>query len=110
MRIITGLSVLLIIIFFASCKKENDNVYPWIELKGTNPVYTELGKPYEDAGAIAMDINASGDTVDISYKLQIFSNVNVDEIGEYQVFYNVEDDAGNKAEPVVRTVYVQIFK
>ena len=96
---------------FVSCKKENnDKTKPWIELKGFNPVYTELNKPYEDAGAVVKDINAVGDTLDISGKLVVTDNINIQVVGKYEVKYNANDDAGNSADEVTRTVYVQIFK
>ncbi len=101
----------LFLSFLASCQKDDnkDTVKPWIELKGFNPVYTPLNEPYVDSGAVAWDVNAYGDTVNISDRLVITNNVNTAEIGKYVVRYNVEDEAGNKAEEVTRTVYVQIF-
>ncbi len=96
---------------FSSCKKDsNDTTKPWIELKGTNPAYSELNKPYEDAGAVVKDINSVGDTVDISGNLVVTDNVNTQVVGKYEVKYNAADDAGNKADEVTRTVYIQIFK
>ncbi len=101
----------LLMVGFVSCHKENDDkTKPWIELKGYNPAYTELNKPYEDAGAVVKDINAAGDTVDISNKLVVTDNVNTAVVGKYEVKYNANDDAGNSADEVTRTVYVQIFK
>ena len=103
--------LLSLIVGFVSCKKENnDKTKPWIELKGYNPVYTELNKPYEDAGAVVKDINATGDTVDISNNLVVTDNINTGVVGKYEVKYNANDDAGNSADEVTRTVYVQIFK
>jgi hypothetical protein len=113
MRIIIGIIIsVLIISSFFSCNKDNDKdeKKPWIVLLGNNPVFSELNQPYNDSGAIAWDINAYGDTVDISDKLKTVSNVNIHDIGKYEVKYNVEDDAGNKAEEVIRTVYIQVFK
>jgi len=103
--------ILPFLIGFGSCKKESDdNTKPWIELKGYNPVYTELNKPYEDAGAVVKDINAVGDTVDISGNLVVTDNINTQVVGKYEVKYNARDDAGNSADEVTRTVYVLIFK
>jgi len=108
------LLVILILSFMVgivSCKKENnDKTKPWIELKGFNPVYSELNKPYEDAGAVVKDINAASDTVDISNNLVVTDNINTQVVGKYEVKYNANDDAGNSADEVTRTVYVQIFK
>ncbi len=104
-------AVIILVIGFGSCKKESsDTTKPWIVLKGQNPVYSELNKPYEDAGAIVKDINAAGDTVDISGNLVVTNNVNTQVAGKYEVKYNASDDAGNKADEVTRTVYIQIFK
>ncbi len=103
--------LLSLLVAIVSCKKENnDKTKPWIELKGFNPAYTELNKPYEDAGAMVKDINAVGDTVDISGNLVVTDNINTQVIGKYEVQYNANDDAGNSADEVTRTVYVQIFK
>lgn len=103
--------VALIMVGFASCKKKNnDTTKPWIEIKGFNPVYSELNKPYEDLGAVVKDINAANDTVDISGNLVVTDNVNTQQVGKYEVKYNAADDAGNKADEVIRTVYIQIFR
>lgn len=37
-------------------------------------------------------------------------NINVNKLGEYQVIYNAKDSNGNKAETVIRTVYVKDTK
>jgi hypothetical protein len=99
-----------IVIGFAACKKDTDSVKPWIEINGYNPVYSELGKPYSDEGAVVWDVNADGDTVNISGNLKVTSNVNIDVVGKYEVKYNADDDAGNSADEVVRIVYIQVFK
>lgn len=94
-----------------SCNEEDkDTTKPWIILKGPSTVYTPLNEPYIDSGAYAYDLGKYGDTLDISDRLQVTDNVNTSEIGKYWVKYNVEDEAGNKADEVTRTVYVQIFK
>ncbi len=109
--ILFSIVAVFMLIGFASCKKDSsDTTKPWIELKGTNPVYSELNKPYEDAGAVVKDINSVGDTVDISGNLVVTDNVNTQVVGKYEVKYNAADDAGNKADEVTRTVYIQIFK
>ncbi len=95
-----------------SCNKEEppaDPYKPFIELIGPNPAWSQLGEPYEDAGAKAFDITAERDTIDITYRMEVNSNVNIDAIGDYQVRFNVSDEAGNKANEVVRVVYVNIF-
>jgi hypothetical protein len=56
---------------------------------------------YIDAGATALD-NEDGD---ITNKIQTDSNVDNTSIGQYQVKYSVEDNAGNVA-AATRTVDV----
>jgi hypothetical protein len=106
---------LLIIVFIISltyaCKKANgDTNKPFIVLYGPNPAYAPQGVEYIDAGAIAWDVTESGDTVDISNRLEVNNNVNVDITGEYEVKYNVSDEAGNWADEKIRIVKVLITK
>jgi PKD repeat protein len=75
---------------------------PVITLRGSYPTYTEIGYPYVDSGAIAIDA-VDGD---ISSKLQVVKTVNTGKIGIYWVTYNVTDAAGNVATEVKRKVYV----
>ncbi len=101
------------LLLFTSCNKEEskDDPYPpFIVLNGSNPAWSQLGESYEDAGAEAYDITATGDTINISARLQTNSNVNENEIGSYRVTYNVSDEAGNQATEVQRIVYINIFK
>lgn len=103
----------LILIPLVSCNKteeQADPFKPFIVLKGTNPAWSELGKPYTDEGAEAFDITADRDTINISTRLEVVENVDINTIGAYQVSFNVKDDAGNEAIEVVRTVYVNQFK
>lgn len=100
-------------LLISACNKEEtkDDPYPpFIVLNGANPVWSPLGEPYEDAGAEAYDITASLDTINISARMQINSNVDEDEIGSYRVTFNVADEAGNQAEEIQRVVYINIFK
>jgi hypothetical protein len=104
------LSLMLIVI--VSCTKEDESAdpfKPFIVLNGPNPVWSPLGEPYSDEGAKAYDITADRDTIDISFRIEASSNVNTEKVGNYGVRYNVSDEAGNKADEVVRTVYVNIF-
>ncbi|MBZ0243586.1 MAG: DUF5011 domain-containing protein [Bacteroidales bacterium] len=108
--------VLLSFIFatgLSSCNKDeglDDSYPPFILLKGTNPTWSQLGEPYTDSGAEAFDITANQDTINISGRLTQTDNININETGSYKVFYDVSDAAGNKAEQVVRSVYVNRFK
>jgi hypothetical protein len=106
------LGILMLSAAMAGCNKDEataDPYKPFIVLKGSNPTWSPLGEPYEDAGAEAYDITASRDTINITHRLQVVSNVNVDVVGSYAVRFNVSDEAGNSADEVVRTVYVNIF-
>lgn len=130
-RIIILFVFLAFLLSMAACNKDDDTESPYrpfIVLMGDNPVWSPLGEPYEDAGAKAYgvkevmapvpigDDEESGfeiiprpDTFDISQHIKVSGHVNIDEVGIYQVRFNVEDDAGIKADEVVRTVYVNIF-
>lgn len=100
-----------IIIFHAGCKKEEgDTAKPFIELLGYDPVYTAVGLPYVDAGAIAWDITIDGDTIEITDRLVTNDNVNVNVAGNYEVTFNVSDEAGNAADERKRAVKVVIGK
>ncbi len=107
--------LLLSILFVAlvsSCHKNSvpaDTNKPYIVLLGSNPTYSQLGQPYNDAGANAFDITATGDTVAIQSRLTVTDNIDINTAGKYEVHYNVSDAAGNKADEKTRTVYVQIF-
>ncbi|HOI32773.1 MAG: DUF5011 domain-containing protein [Bacteroidales bacterium] len=112
-HLIFSLIQLSVVLLFTACNKEDtkDDPYPpFIVLNGANPTWSPLGEPYEDAGAKAYDITATQDTIDISAKMQMESNINENVIGSYRVRYNVTDEAGNQAEEAVRVVYINIFK
>ena len=78
-----------------------DTNAPEIFLNGDNPVSIELGTPYVDAGATALDIPAGYITANMAT-----INPVVDAEGTYTVTYNVMDAAGNAAVQVTRTVTV----
>lgn len=109
-----ALLVLLLCFFISftcSCNKNNgDTNKPFIVVLGLNPVFTALGEPYNDAGAEAWDVTETVDTVDISNRLVVNNNVNINAEGDYDVKYNVSDEAGNNADEKVRTVRVVIGK
>ena len=79
-----------------------DNITPVITLKGKGEVTIYLNTKYSDAGVNATD-NYDGD---ISNKVEVDNNVNVDEIGEYLVNYKVADSSGNEttAKRVVKVI------
>ncbi len=80
----------------------NDTTPPVITLIGSSTVNTEVGTPYVDAGATALD-NIDGD---LTTHIVTTSTVNINQLGAYTVTYNVSDAHGNAATPVVRTVNV----
>ncbi|MDD2518673.1 MAG: DUF5011 domain-containing protein, partial [Bacilli bacterium] len=75
---------------------------PIITLIGNNPVVIREGDGYLDLGATAYD-STDGDLTD---KIVITSNVNINVPGKYIVDYNVTDSDGNKAPTVSRSVIV----
>ncbi len=79
-----------------------DTTPPVITLLGSATVTVSFGATYTDAGATASD-NVDGD---ITSRVVATSNVNTAKVGAYTVTYNVKDNAGNAATPVVRAVNV----
>lgn len=107
----------IVVLLFAlsltnGCKKDSngDETAPYIIINPPNPLYWALDFPYEDPGAEAYDITEAGDTVNITSSIQTSSNVDVKVAGDYQVIYNVTDEAGNSAEQQVRDVKVVLSK
>jgi hypothetical protein len=102
----TGFFILLLFISFISfdsCKKNKDTNAPVITILGDNPLTVPLGQTFVDPGATAWDQEDG----DITNKITITNDVNINVEGyNYHVYYNVQDDAGNKATEAVRTVYV----
>lgn len=80
----------------------NDTTPPQIALFGDNPFQAEAGLPYSDPGATAFD-DVDGD---ISANIVVTSNVDPSAPGNYSVFYNVSDSAGNAADELERIVDV----
>jgi len=109
--LLSALIVTTAIVFASGCKKNHgDTNKPFIVILGYNPVYTSLGSEYIDAGAEAWDVTETGDTVNISNRLEVNNNVDISTEGDYMVKYNVNDEAGNKADEKIRTVKVVIGK
>ncbi len=80
-----------------------DNVVPTITLNGANPQLIVLGNSYSELGASATD-NIDGD---LSSEIIIDSSaVNTNALGDYNVYYNVDDSAGNSATTRTRIVRV----
>jgi len=81
-----------------------DTTPPEITLVGADPQLIEVGDPYVELGATAID-NYDGD---ISGSIVIdASAVNTSVLGDYPVTYDVDDSSGNSATTVTRTVTIQ---
>ena len=78
-------------LMFTGCGTD-DLSTPTIVLDGDDPMIVELGGTYTDPGFTATD----DEDGDISANVVVDeTDVNTDEIGEYEVSYSVTDDAGN---------------
>jgi hypothetical protein len=95
-----------------SCKKDEngDQNNPFIILAPPNPLNWALDLPYEDPGAEAFDVTETGDTINITDRMQVTDNIDISQVGTYSVFYNVSDEAGNQADQQVREVRVVLTK
>lgn len=91
--VFAGLSII-------SCRRKD--IQPVVVLNGEHEQTIALGQPYVEMGAVAKD-NKDGD---ISEDIVITGAVNKDLVGEYRLFYNVEDSEGNKAATATRFVSV----
>ena len=95
------LAIAIIALVAMSCKKE-DNYQPVISINGDYEKVVSLNSSYTEEGATATD-NEDGDITD---KVIVTGSVDVNEKGEYRIYYDVTDAAGNKAQTAVR--YVQV--
>ncbi|MFC2110998.1 DUF5011 domain-containing protein [Bacteroidota bacterium] len=104
--VLSSLLFFAIIFVISSCKKEEvDSTPPVITLFGNSSIQIDSITQYSEPGATAID-DVDGD---ISSKIVITDNIDINTLGFYQVKYNVSDKAGNKAVEVIRTVQVVIF-
>jgi S-ribosylhomocysteine lyase LuxS involved in autoinducer biosynthesis len=78
-----------------------DNTKPVITMNGSSTVTVNKGSTYTDAGATATDTNSG-----ISGSVTSTGSVNPSIVGTYTITYNVNDNAGNAATPVTRTINV----
>jgi hypothetical protein len=79
-----------------------DEDQPVITLYGDADVYVLKGQPYGEPGYAADDRTDH----DLTNSVMVTGAVNTDELGTYQLHYNVADTSGNAAPEVVRTVHV----
>ncbi len=92
-------------LFLSGCAGD-DLSTPTIVLEGDDPMIIELGGTWEDPGYTATDDEDGDITADVTFD---DSEVNTDEIGEYEVSYTVSDKAGNVGTKI-RTVRVVMSK
>ena len=76
-----------------------NNIKPIITINGVNPVTLQVGQPYTDLGATAVD--ALGANVNVTST----NNINNNLIGSYSVIYNATDSYGN-TQTAIRIVNV----
>jgi len=79
-----------------------DDDPPLISLIGNDYLEHPLGEAYQDSGATALD----GLDGEVEVTILGLENLDVDEAGIYTLTYTASDVAGNRAEPVTRTVNV----
>jgi len=93
---------------FNACKDDssNDNTPPIINIIGDSTVYVGKDSVYTDLGATATD-DIDGD---ITSKINVNNHVNTSIIGNYDIKYNVADNAGNTATEKKRIVKVMVLK
>ena len=77
-----------------------DNTPPVITLNGDNPMTIECGSEFTDPGALATD------DIDGNISVNSSNDVNVTEVGTYEVIYTATDSSGNTSSET-RTVFVQ---
>ncbi|MDD4547310.1 MAG: DUF5011 domain-containing protein, partial [Bacilli bacterium] len=75
---------------------------PLITLIGQETIVIREGEAYTELGATAFDPEDG----DITDKIKITSNLNINMPGTYEIRYDVEDSNGNKAPTVIRTIMV----
>lgn len=106
-------SIIIFLLFvsffvFNSCKDDssNDTTPPIINIIGDSTVYVGKDSVYTDLGATATD-DIDGD---ITSKINVNNHVNTSIIGNYDIKYNVADNAGNTATEKKRIVKVMVLK
>ena len=81
-----------------------DTTKPVIALLGANPQTIEFGNADKYPGATATDL-VDDDNL-LTTRITIANTVNINQVGQYTITYDVSDDAGNHAETVTRTITV----
>ncbi len=106
MRMLSGaagifVAPLLAVVLLAACQR-TDDVPPVMTLKGADTVFHVLNQTYNDPGVSAID-ESDGDITD---KVFVDNQVDIDRMGIYGVYYRVVDEAGNEAPSLSRVVIV----
>ena len=81
---------------------DTDTTVPVITLLGDEDVSHPLGEDYEDAGATAEDAE-DGEVAVVTLGAD---DLDVDTPGTYTLTYTASDAAGNKADPLTRTITI----
>jgi hypothetical protein len=100
-----------VLALFLSCNKNTtstpttnaDTTAPVLVLNGNAKDTVVLNSTYTDAGATATD-NVDGN---ISANVVVAGNLNMNQTGDYQRTYNVQDAAGNAASQATRLIHVR---
>lgn len=100
MKMKLSVAILAISVVMISCRKKD--IQPVITLNGQVEQTISLGDNYVEQGATAKD-NKDGD---LSDDIVISGKVDNKNVGEYRVFYDVEDSEGNRAATATRYVKV----
>lgn len=87
-----------------SCSKDKDETGPSITMLGKNPdtLIVKTVSSYDDPGATATD-DKDGD---VTSKIVVASNVDVNKPGHYLIYYSVEDNSHNMSSKLTRVVEV----
>ena len=93
--------MLFVLLGMIACR-EIDETPPTITLNGSDSVSMVLNGEYNEQGAEAVD-DTEGN---ITSKLYIENNVDVNKVGYYNVIYKAVDESGNEAQSVTRSVEV----
>lgn len=83
-----------------------DDKEPTLNLVGENVIYSNYKDEYKDPGYTAVD-NYDGDLTD---KVKVDDNININRMGEYKVIYTIEDSHGNKAQTLRKVIIKDIEK
>ncbi len=85
-----------------------DTIAPVLKLIGGEEDGSQIVEVFEDYVEYGVEVYDRYDQHHkIEIKVDIIQNVNVNKLGKYIVTYNARDSHNNRAEPIIRTVYVK---